>query len=93
MTLRDSPGFFGGFVFRQRAVRESKASDGTLFIDHIDNLATVKRPKSKMPDHYGNSFPGLNSRSGSVELNARHIEHFPSTQGLYRPVECCGSFA
>jgi hypothetical protein len=32
-------------VFRQRAVRESNASDGTLFIDHIDNLAEVKNPK------------------------------------------------
>src|SRR5271170_2789923 len=80
-------------MFGQSSVGKSKLPNGTIFVDDINNLATVKRPKTKMPDDYRDSFPGPNRSDGPAELNAWDSEHLPLMHRLHRSVERCGTLA
>jgi hypothetical protein len=66
-------------VFPQRNISKSETPDGTISIDHVNNLATVERPKPKMLDDDCNCGFGRNGSIRPAESNSRHVKHFPLT--------------
>ena len=75
-------------MLSQRAISKSKARDGTIVVDHVNDLATVKRPKPEMLNDNSNSFSRLNGRVRPAEPNISDIEHLPFAQRPHCSFEC-----
>ena len=69
-------------VFEESAIGKSKTPDRPIFIDPVNNPATVERAKSKMLDEHSNTFTRLDGRIRPAELNSGNFEHFPSQQSM-----------